>query len=160
MRFSRLFYLALFVVVNTGWILYLVRAIIGATKEEGIEAFEVVRKLMPAGTCLCEFSAQFNCGDVLSVLEEKENGKGSEEEEEEEEWRFVYERDGGDFGLEEGQCDVAFPGLFEDVKRAVKQNDKKNIEKDELDDVIFERGMVRAMIYDRKVCCVEWYVEK
>jgi hypothetical protein len=60
----------------------------------------------------------------------------------------MFERDGKNEGLVEDRCNSAFPGLFEDVNRAVKfWLLKGNITQQTLDEVQFVNSMTRAIIY-------------
>lgn len=73
------------------------------------------------------------------------------------EWQFEYERDGLDFGMSEYKCNAAFPGLFEEVHRAVGWRAERgtNVSQADLDAVKIERGRVRAMIVDGKIRVLE-----
>jgi hypothetical protein len=73
------------------------------------------------------------------------------------EWRFQYERESLNFGPSRNQCNVAFPGYFEEVHRAVeaRRRRRSNIALDELDTIKLSRGMVRAMIVSGKLRVLE-----
>ena len=54
--------------------------------------------------------------------------------------------------LNQAQCDKAFPELFHDIERAVKDRNGKQITKEEIDGIEPKNGYVRGMIYDQQVC--------
>jgi hypothetical protein len=67
-------------------------------------------------------------------------------------WAFNTQRDERDFGLNNAQCEAAFPGYYKEIDRAVEYfKEKGNITEDEVD--ISWRGgeIVRVIIYDRQV---------
>lgn len=67
-----------------------------------------------------------------------------------------YTRDYRNLFLTQRQCDLAFPGLFEEVERPVKLRRNKKVLRKELDDTPAVNGFIRAMIFDRQVC-VLWF---
>ncbi len=134
-------------------IVFLVRAIIRATHSD-TEISGFVKKLLPAGNCLCQSSTVFECS--LSLLEQSKkevdtSGRIKTD------WKFEYDRDSLNFGLTRDQCNVAFPGYFEEVFRAVevRKSYGSNVTVDDLDAIRLSRGMVRAMIADRKLRVLE-----
>lgn len=54
--------------------------------------------------------------------------------------------------LDSQQCERAFPGLFEEVERPVKNRKTSHITALELDRVPKQNGYVRAMIFNQQVC--------
>lgn len=64
-------------------------------------------------------------------------------------WNFM--RDRNNLLLDDAQCDVAFPKLFDEVERAVNNRRHNHITSDELDAIEPKNGYVRAMIYDQEV---------
>jgi len=152
MRHSSSLYLRTLLVSATFSILYLVYAIIRGTRSDSGETFTFVRKLFPAGTCLCESSATFRCGEVLEELSRVSNYKGvSDTEEASSQWEFQYGRDDQNVGLTVEQCSSSFPGLFEDITRAVRDYRGKPICETQLNAIKLGRGMARAMIFEGKV---------
>jgi hypothetical protein len=152
MRHSSSLYLRTLLVSITFSILYLVYAIISGTRSDSGEVFTVVRKLFPAGTCLCESSATFRCGEVLEELSRVSNYKGvSDTEEASSQWEFQYGRDDQNVGLTVEQCSSSFPGLFEDITRAVRDYRGKPVCEAQLNAIKLDRGMARAMIFEGKV---------
>ncbi len=61
-----------------------------------------------------------------------------------------WQRDGKNFLLNEEQCEQAFPGLFDEVKRAVKDREGNRITLEEVDGIEPVNGYVRAMIYEHE----------
>jgi hypothetical protein len=62
-----------------------------------------------------------------------------------------YMRDRNNLLLDREQCQQAFPGLFEEVDRAVGSRRHNHISVRELDSIKPKNGYVRAMIYDQEV---------
>jgi len=65
--------------------------------------------------------------------------------------RWDFARDRNNLLLDDSQCDVAFPKLFEEVDRAVSTRSRNHITSNELDAITPKNGYVRAMIYDQEV---------
>lgn len=148
-RSSILFLRAAFLSI-TFLILYLVSAIIRGTRSDSGEAFTIVKKLFPAGTCLCESSVSFSCGEVLGEVFKAAN-QNSLNTTPSTDWQFQYGRDDKNVGLTAEQCSSAFPGLFEDIRRGIDDHQFDPILEDQLDAVKLGRGMARAMIFEGKV---------
>lgn len=101
--------------------------------------------LIPAGHCTCTTSTTFQCDSCLSCVASdlSTNGPISKPY-----WTFQYGRDDKNEGLDRSQCQVAFPGLFEDVSRATNYwRDRGGITFDDLDAIHLEYGMARAFIH-------------
>lgn len=64
--------------------------------------------------------------------------------------KWDWQRDGKNFLLNEEQCEQAFPGLFDEVKRAVKDRNGKMITLEEVDRIEPTNGYIRGMIYDQE----------
>ncbi|KAI9656223.1 MAG: hypothetical protein M1821_004886 [Bathelium mastoideum] len=75
---------------------------------------------------------------------------------EEEGWTFDVQRDSGDYGLSDWQCQAAFPQLYAELNRALAYvHIEGNITIEDVDISWKERGLVRAMIYDRVLYVIE-----
>lgn len=104
----------------------------------------LLTQLIPAGHCACQTSTTFQCSSCLScsqtsLLQQLTPSTN---------WRYQYERDAGDESLDRGQCRTAFPGLFEDVFRAVNYwRYHGNLATEDLDRINLQPGMARASIY-------------
>ncbi|KAF2164653.1 hypothetical protein M409DRAFT_25047 [Zasmidium cellare ATCC 36951] len=72
-------------------------------------------------------------------------------------WHFDYKRDGRNYGLSEEQCDIAFPGLYKEIDRAVAHRLEKwgKITPDEVEVEWRGDGIVRAMIHDNQLYIVD-----
>ncbi|EDO00819.1 hypothetical protein SS1G_03293 [Sclerotinia sclerotiorum 1980 UF-70] len=66
-----------------------------------------------------------------------------------------YTRDYRNLFLSQKQCDVAFPGLFEEVERPVRLRRNKKISRKELDDTPALNGFIRAMIFDQQLYVID-----
>ena len=118
---------------------------------------ELLRKLRPAGNCLCESSTVFDCRWTQN-LQTSSNALGTRPTDNvEEEWQFQHGRDDLDLAMSEDKCNIAFPGLFEEVHRAVgwRIEQRRNVTLADLDAVKIERGRIRAMIVDGKIRVLE-----
>lgn len=67
-------------------------------------------------------------------------------------WEFVLERDADNHGLSEEQCKVAFPKLFVELERSVRERANRSISYKEVDSVEVGDGMVRGVISNGEVC--------
>ena len=65
--------------------------------------------------------------------------------------KWDYHRDQDNLLLDLGQCDAAFPGLFDEVKRPMKDRWSRRITLKEIDSIEPKNGYVRAMIFDQQV---------
>jgi len=74
-------------------------------------------------------------------------------------WIFDPRRDEQNFGLNDAQCDAAFPDLYKEIERAVafrQNNNLDNVKEEELD--ISWRGggeIIRLMIHDRQLYVID-----
>jgi hypothetical protein len=64
---------------------------------------------------------------------------------------WKYERDKNNLILDGAQCEQAFPGLFEEIERPVKDRRSRRISLEDIDSITPRNGYVRAMIYDQQV---------
>lgn len=104
----------------------------------------LLTQLIPAGHCACLTSTSFQCSSCLtcsqtSLLQQLPPSSN---------WKFQYDRDAGNEALDREQCKTAFPGLFEDVFRAVNfWRLHGALATEDLDWIHLEYGMARAFIY-------------
>ncbi|KIM94381.1 hypothetical protein OIDMADRAFT_135960 [Oidiodendron maius Zn] len=132
---------------------FLIVAIIRATKSS-TDISEFVKTLLPAGNCLCQSSTIFDCR--LSRIDEHQGANGLHAESSistEGNWQFQYERDAHNLGLNTEQCNIAFPGLFEEIHRAVdvRSERRSNVSAADLAAVVVGRGTTRALIVNGKL---------
>lgn len=118
---------------------------------------ELLKKLRPAGNCLCESSTVFNCKWTQDQHRKNNAPETKTTSTTEKDWHFQHGRDDRDFGMSEYKCNAAFPGLFEEVHRAVGWRLKQgsNVTVAELDSITIERGRVRVMIVDGQIRILE-----
>jgi hypothetical protein len=69
-------------------------------------------------------------------------------------WSFDTQRDANNYGLTSEQCDGAFPGLFDEIDRVVRQRQRKHITEAELTRARWPAGTVRVLIWEQQVCSV------
>ena len=62
-----------------------------------------------------------------------------------------FRRDEKNYRLDDAECQHAFPGLFEEVDRAVQDRRNKPITFEELESIPRINGYVRGMIYEQEV---------
>lgn len=116
-------------------------------------ALRKYRQLIPSPSSLCKQSTHFHCDDCTARNDVKHSASASEEHGEKS-WSFDYERDAHNFGLDDAQCDAAFPGLFQDLRNSRKmQKARGNITRLQMEENLKEDGSIRAMVYDGEVCC-------
>jgi len=72
-------------------------------------------------------------------------------------WTFDYKRDARNFGLDEEQCQIAFPDLYKEIDRAVAHRKEigKKITLGDMDVEWRSDGMVRAMIHDNQLYIID-----
>jgi hypothetical protein len=151
-RRSRMSFVVLALIISVSSMTCLIVKIVSGTRSNGPEMSEFVRKLLPAGTCLCESSTTFDCAYSLEALSTLPPvGDADKLPTLDPDWRFDFDRDGQNLGLTSMQCETAFPGLFEDVIRAVDVRWETPVSKQELDDIELGHGVVRATIFEGRV---------
>ncbi|KAK3714824.1 hypothetical protein LTR37_007559 [Vermiconidia calcicola] len=100
-------------------------------------------QLIPAGNCACHSSTTFECSSCVkpqSAALEHNAFPG---------WEYQYGRDDKNLGLAEDQCAVAFPGLFEDLHRALDYwTQVGKFTSATLDSYGVVHGVTKAIIYD------------
>ena len=110
----------------------------------------ILTQLTPAGHCACQTSTTFNCTAALDHRPEVDVSPPLSY------WTYQYRRDNRNQGLSEDQCIASFPGLYEDVHRAVRYwYEKDNITSPALQGIPLRNGMVRAMIIDGELYIIE-----
>lgn len=157
-RFPGVSDIVTFLFVATCALLFLlICSILYGTRTENPRLPGLVKEVLPAGRCLCEFSANFQCDTCLDCASNQailiENVTEADP------WTFDYKRDRNDFGLNEEQCQSAFPGQYEDIERAVKVRRRwGKVTEQDLSSFDLTKGMVRAMIYNRELYIIETYL--
>ncbi|MCJ1286564.1 hypothetical protein MMC26_005910 [Xylographa opegraphella] len=132
-----------------GGIAVVVLFIVYGTRSDYDRLNPAIGRLLPAGHCLCRSSVTFKCTTCLDSIGTISDSVIDTV------WEFRYGRDDGNEGLTPDQCAHAFPGLFEDIKRAKDARGGKKIEKSDLDAMVVYKGMVRAMIYAGELYVIE-----
>ena len=106
----------------------------------------LLTQLIPAGHCACQTSTTFQCSTCLSCSEQSSAHlplPGASPP-----WRFQSTRDANNESLDTDQCQIAFPGLFEDVSRAgAYWRAHGYLGTEDLDRIPLELGMARAFIH-------------
>ena len=144
--------LSFFFVSACALLFLLICTILYGTRTQNPSLPPLVKEYMPAGRCLCEFSTTFSCDTCLDCASNQAIlATNATELEQHNLWTFTYPRDKNNYGLDEAQCDSAFPGQYEDIERAVKvRNRWGKVTQADLNSFELTKGMVRAMIYDRE----------
>lgn len=62
-----------------------------------------------------------------------------------------FRRDANNLLLSDTQCDLAFPGLFKEIDRSVKNRKSNHVSLKEIDDIKISNGYVRGMIHNQQV---------
>ncbi|PKY07178.1 hypothetical protein P168DRAFT_324613 [Aspergillus campestris IBT 28561] len=73
-----------------------------------------------------------------------------------EKWEFVAGRDANNHGLSEEQCLAAFPKLFVEADKSVEGRKANLVKYEELDELVMEDGMFRALIYNGELYVVDY----
>ncbi|KAF2021941.1 hypothetical protein BU24DRAFT_33136 [Aaosphaeria arxii CBS 175.79] len=144
-------------------IVFLVCSILYGTRSDNPSLPTLVKEVLPAGRCLCQYSTVFTCDTCLDCAASQsafyENATNHNIGSEEERWVFQYSRDSHNYGLDEDQCHVAFPGLFEDIERAKNQRTVLGkVTERLLSSFNLSKGMVRAMIYNGELYVLQTYL--
>lgn len=150
-----------FLFVSTCALLFLlICSILYGTRTENPSLPPLVKEVLPAGRCLCEFSTTFSCDTCLDCASNQAIlTANSTLKEEEDYWTFKYSRDRNNYGLDDAQCESAFPGQYEDIERAVKVRKRwGKVTEADLSSFDLTKGMVRGMIYDRELYIIETYL--
>lgn len=143
--------LSWFFVSAVALVFFLICSILYGTRTESPSLPPLVKEVLPAGRCLCEYSTTFFCDTCLDCASNQALSSNATWDEDEA-WVFNYKRDGNNYGLDENQCIAAFPGLYEDLERAKRyRRGKGKVTQPELSSFALTKGMVRAMIYDSEV---------
>jgi hypothetical protein len=145
--------LSCFFVSACAFLFLLICVILYGTRSQSPSLPPLIKEYLPAGRCQCEFSTTFSCDTALDCASNQAILTGNATQEEEKKyWTFKYSRDRNNYGLDEAQCDSAFPGQYEDIERAVHVRRRwGKVTEADLDSFELTKGMVRAMIYDREV---------
>ncbi|KAF2202909.1 hypothetical protein GQ43DRAFT_470479 [Delitschia confertaspora ATCC 74209] len=141
--------LAYFVLIASTTVVVLICTIVYGTRTENHTLPSLIREVLPAGRCLCEYSATFQCDTCLDCAANQTFISTTPKVDRK--WSFRYTRDASNYGLDEEQCQASFPGLFEDISRAVKLRKKNHVKEQDLASFELTKGMVRAMIFDREL---------
>ncbi|KAF2000766.1 hypothetical protein P154DRAFT_522358 [Amniculicola lignicola CBS 123094] len=139
--------------------LFLLCSILYGTRTENLSLPPLVQEVLPAGRCLCEYSTTFQCDTCLECAASQypvlpSNATSDEDER----WVFQYRRDANNYGLDEDQCQAAFPGLYEDIDRAKKYRGKRKVTEQDLSSFDLTKGMVRAMIFDGELYVLQTFM--
>ncbi|KAJ6117908.1 Lipopolysaccharide-modifying protein [Penicillium sp. IBT 18751x] len=62
-----------------------------------------------------------------------------------------YQRDKDNLLFDQGECDRAFPALFDEIERAKRDRQSRPITLEELESITPKNGYIRAMIYDQQL---------
>lgn len=110
--------------------------------KDNIPAF--LLQVIPAGHATCEKATIFQCSSCL-----EQNWATNRNDTDI--WSYQYGRDDRNEGLSESQCQVAFPGLFEDIHQGTnywQHRRQTTIAPRMLDRIDVKHGMTRAMIFN------------
>jgi hypothetical protein len=142
--------LTFFFVSTCALLFLLICSILYGTRTENPHIPGLVKEVLPAGRCKCEFSTNFQCDTCLDCASNQAILAANSTEDDL--WTFNYREDKNNYGLSEEQCLSAFPGQYEDIERAVKvRKHWGKVTEQDLSSFDLTKGMVRGMIYDREV---------
>ncbi|EEP81143.1 predicted protein [Uncinocarpus reesii 1704] len=116
----------------------------------------ILTQLIPAGHCACTTATIFNCTSCVDLAFKFKPTISPAPPLATPAWAFRYGQDDHNTALNTGQCQTAFPGLYEDVDRAVRfWISRGGILKKSLNTVKLQNGMARAMIYNGNLFIIE-----
>ncbi|KAF2034376.1 hypothetical protein EK21DRAFT_107998 [Setomelanomma holmii] len=149
--------LTFFFVSTCALLFLLICSILYGTRTENPRLPGLVKEVLPAGRCLCEFSTNFQCDTCLDCASNQAILAANLTEADP--WTFNYRRDKNNYGLDDEQCQSAFPGQYEDIERAVKVRKRwGKVTQEDLTSFDLTKGMVRGMIYDRELYIIETFL--
>jgi hypothetical protein len=143
--------LTYFLVASCILIFSVICMILYGTRTQHPNLPSIVKGILPAGRCQCEYSTEFKCDSCLDcAATQGQVAVGNRTEGDR--WQFTYPRDASEYGLDEEQCLAAFPGQYEDVERAKKwwlkeEGGRGRVKKSDLEGFELTKGMVRAMVF-------------
>ncbi|KAF2648468.1 hypothetical protein K491DRAFT_698892 [Lophiostoma macrostomum CBS 122681] len=150
--------LTYFLVASCILIFSVICMILYGTRTQHPNLPSIVKGILPAGRCQCEYSTEFKCDTCLDCAA-AQGQKTVGNETNGEAWHFMYPRDANEYGLSEEQCLAAFPGQYEDLERAKKWWLKKGrVQKSDLEGFELTKGMVRAMVYDGELYILQTFL--
>ncbi|KAK2740937.1 hypothetical protein FQN57_005941 [Myotisia sp. PD_48] len=109
----------------------------------------LLTQLIPAGHCTCATSTTFSCGGCLASISLNKPETTSPSK-----WTFQPDRDKNNIGLDQRKCELSFPGLFEDVKRAVRFWEE-GIPGEAVNTIKLSNGMAKARIQNGELYILE-----
>ncbi|KAF2747472.1 hypothetical protein M011DRAFT_467553 [Sporormia fimetaria CBS 119925] len=140
------------------FILAVVCTILYGTRAEQPRLPNLVKEVLPAGRCQCESSTVFTCSSCLDCAPHQSHIRANTTAGDEL-WSFSFQRDANNYGLDEKQCQTAFPGLYEDLERARSHREATgNITEAELGSFTLTKGMVRALVYRSELYILETFL--
>ncbi|MGI4812604.1 MAG: glycosyl transferase family 90 [Janthinobacterium lividum] len=119
----------------------------------------ILNQLIPAGHATCKTSTVFECSSCLtcdrtvnsSLIHETSPNTAPQ-------WTWQYPRDAENEILSQPQCDQSFPGLFQDIDRAVTfWKAEGGITPQHLDDMRMKNGMARVKIQNKQLYIISAY---
>lgn len=147
-------------------VVLLVSTILYGTRTEVYSLPPLVKEVMPAGHCHCTYSTTFVCdscldcaalGNTTAAATPSQRGdddtetanNNANDANDAEDWAFSFRRDAHDYGLDEDRCHAAFPGLFEDINRALAyRRSQGKVTEIELSGIRLTKGMTHAMVHN------------
>ncbi|PGH18224.1 hypothetical protein AJ79_00562 [Helicocarpus griseus UAMH5409] len=118
----------------------------------------LLTQVIPAGHCACKAATNFNCTSCIESLAPANCSQTSSSSTSTDSpvWTFRYHRDNRNIALTRQQCQASFPGLFEDIDRAVRfWNFQGGISNDIWNGIKLQSGMARAKINNRDLYIIE-----
>jgi hypothetical protein len=130
----------------------LICAVLYGTRTENPQLPPLVKEVLPAGRCQCEFSTTFTCDTCLDCAHNQLVSPHAAKDEDRP-WVFHYPRDADNYSLDRAQCQAAFPGLFQDIERgrAFRKSMGTKVSEQELSSFELSKGMVRALVFNAEV---------
>lgn len=112
----------------------------------------LITQLIPAGHCTCQSSTSFQCSDCFSCFASQNSSSSGPLYST---WIYEYSRDSRNLGLSEDKCHAAFPGLFQDIHRALEYWEKRGgVTHHDLENTRLRNGMARVILHNGELYVV------
>ncbi|PGH17670.1 hypothetical protein AJ79_01032 [Helicocarpus griseus UAMH5409] len=125
---------------------------------DGDNVHPLLTQLIPAGHCACKTATIFKCTSCIESIAPANSSRklSSAPSTDSPAWTFQYGRDDRNIALTRQQCQASFPGLFEDIDRAVRfWSPQGSMLNKAWGDIKLQNGMARAKINNRDLYIIE-----
>lgn len=112
----------------------------------------LITQLIPAGHCTCQTSTSFQCSNCFSCLSFQNPSSSNKSSST---WTYEYGRDNHNLSLSKDQCNLSFPGLFQDIYRGIEYwRQLGGVTYEDIEATPLKNGMARAIIHNGELSVV------